>query len=166
MHGTWKKALAPAVAVAVSALSLSATALPANAAGMKPTYTIAYEGPLSGGNAQLGLNMKYAVELAINQANAGTSAFGTLPFKLKFAKRTTRVRQPQSPTAAQQLITNSSVVAVVGPAFSGATEAAEPSFHAADLATVSPSATLPTSRPEGMDELLPCRCRRQRAGPG
>ena len=37
----------------------------------KPTYTIAYEGPLSGGDAQLGLNMKFAVALAINQANAG-----------------------------------------------------------------------------------------------
>ena len=60
MHGTWKKALAPALAVAVSALSLSATALPANAAGTKPTYIIAYEGPLSGGNAQLGLNMEYS----------------------------------------------------------------------------------------------------------
>ena len=70
MHGTWKKALAPALAVAVSALSLSATALPANAAGTKPTYVIAYEGPLSGGNAQLGLNMEYSVELAINNANA------------------------------------------------------------------------------------------------
>ncbi len=70
MHGTWKKALAPALAVAVSALSLSATALPASASGTKPTYIIAYEGPLSGGNAQLGLNMEYSVELAINQANA------------------------------------------------------------------------------------------------
>ena len=48
-----------------------------------------------------------------------------------------------SPTAAEALITNPSVVAVVGPAFSGATKAAEPDFSAADLATVSPSATNP-----------------------
>jgi branched-chain amino acid transport system substrate-binding protein len=106
----------------------------------KPTYTIAYEGPLSGGDQQLGLNMKYAVQLAVNQANSGTT-FGTLPFKLKFTTADDQGSASQSPTAAQQLINNSSVVAVVGPAFSGATKAAEPAFAGADLATVSPSAT-------------------------
>ena len=35
-------------------------------AGAMPTYTIAYEGPLSGGDAQLGLLQLYAVKLAIN----------------------------------------------------------------------------------------------------
>jgi len=92
--------------------------------------------------------MKYAVELAINQANAGTT-FGSLPFKLKFTTADDQGSATQSPTAAQQLITNSSVDAVVGPAFSGATEAAEPSFHAADLATVTPSATLPLLAQKG-----------------
>ena len=89
MHGTWKKALAPALAVAVSALSLSATALPANASGTKPTYIIAYEGPLSGGNAQLGLNMEYSVELAINQANATGDA---RPLPSSSRRPTTRAR--------------------------------------------------------------------------
>ncbi len=148
MHGTWKKALAPALAVAVSALSLSATAVPASASGTKPTYTIAYEGPLSGGNAQLGLNMKYSVELAINQANAGTT-FGTLPFTLKFKAADDQGSAHVSPTTAQELVSNSQVMAVVGPAFSGATEAAEPTFSAANLATVTPSATDPILAQKG-----------------
>ena len=148
MHGTWKKALAPALAVAVSALSLSATAVPASASGTKPTYIIAYEGPLSGGNAQLGLNMEYSVELAINQANAGT--FGKLPFTLKFKPADDQGSATVSPTTAQELVSNSQVMAVVGPAFSGATEAAEPTFSAANLATVSPSATAPDPGPKGM----------------
>ena len=130
-----------ALAAAVSALSLSATVTAASASS-EPTYTIAYEGPLSGGNAQLGLNMKFAVQLAINQANAGTT-FGHLPFKLAFLAADDQGSATQSPTAAQQVIGNSSVMALVGPAFSGATKAAEPLYARAKLATVSPSATAP-----------------------
>jgi branched-chain amino acid transport system substrate-binding protein len=84
-----------------------------------PTYTIAYEGPLSGGDAQLGLLQLYAVKLAINQANSGKSKFGKLPFKLDFKSEDDQGSATQSPTAAQALITDPSVVAVVGPAFSG-----------------------------------------------
>lgn len=112
------------------------------------TYTIAYEGPLSGGNAQLGLNMEYAVELAIQQANKGTT-FGKLGFKLAFTGTDDQGSATDSPAAAQSLISNSNVVAVVGPAFSGATKAAEPEFSAANLATVSPSATAPILATQG-----------------
>jgi branched-chain amino acid transport system substrate-binding protein len=149
MHGTPKKVFATAAAVAVSALSLGATALPASASGTKPTYVIAYEGPLSGGDAQLGLNMEYSVELAVNQANSGTSSFGSLPFTLAFKPADDQGSATDSPTVAQELVSNSQVVAVVGPAFSGATEAAEPTFSAAKLATVSPSATLPLLAQKG-----------------
>jgi len=134
-----------AVPLAVGALALTACgggSKGGTTAGSKPTYTIAYEGPLSGGNQQLGLNMKFAVQLAINQANAGTT-FGTLPFKLAFTSEDDQGSATASPAAAQALIQNTSVVAVVGPAFSGATKAAEPYFSAANLATVSPSATAP-----------------------
>lgn len=108
--------------------------------GNKPTFTIAYEGPLSGGNAQLGLNMKFAVQLAVNEANAA----GDLPFTLKYTDADDQGSPDQSPAAAQKLIDDKSVIAVVGPAFSGATKAAEPKFADASLATVSPSATSPT----------------------
>lgn len=114
-----------------------------------PTYTIAYEGPLSGGNQQLGLNMKFAVNLAINQANSGTSAFGHLPFKLAFKSADDQGSGTVSPSVATSLVDDSSVVAVVGPAFSGATKAAEPTFSAANLATVTPSATNPALATQG-----------------
>jgi branched-chain amino acid transport system substrate-binding protein len=147
MHKMFKKVAFPLVATFTSALSLGAVAAPAGASSM-PSYTVAYEGPLSGGNAQLGLNMKYAVELAINQANAG-STFGKLPFTLSFKSVDDQGSATVSPTSAQQLVSDNSVVAVVGPAFSGATEAAEPTFAAAHLATVSPSATLPALAHKG-----------------
>ena len=69
-------ALAPVVAVLGFASISSGAATSHAVAHSTKTYTIAYEGPLSGGNQQLGLNMEYAVALAIKQANAGTT-FGT-----------------------------------------------------------------------------------------
>lgn len=128
-------------AVASSALLLMAVPAigiaSASGASSKPTYVIGYEGPLSGGNQQLGLNMVNAVQLAINQANAS----GKLHFKLKLAVYDDQGDPTVSPTQAQAAVANRKLVAIVGPAFSGATAAAEPYYHAAHIATVSPSAT-------------------------
>jgi branched-chain amino acid transport system substrate-binding protein len=145
MNRLTKLAVAAAAAV-VSATSVSAVA--AAASSTKPTYIIAYEGPLSGGNAQLGLNMKYSVILAIEAANSGRT-FGPLPFTLQFKAADDQGSATVSPTVASELVSNPKVMAVVGPAFSGATEAAEPTFAGADLATVSPSATAPILADKG-----------------
>lgn len=130
------------VAAAAVALTGFVGASSANAAAphAKPLFIIAYEGPLTGGNAQLGLNMDYGVRLALNEANQGKS-FGKLPFSLEYLGKDDQGSSQFSPTVAAQLVSNHKVLAVVGPAFSGATKAAEPTFHAAQLATVSPSAT-------------------------
>lgn len=144
-----RKALRAAALLSVGAVALAAcgssggsSSSGGGSSGGK-TYTIAYQGPLSGGNAQLGLNMKFAVQLAIQQANAGQT-FGKLPFTLKFTSQDDQGSATQAPTAAQALINDQAVVAVVGPAFSGATKASEPFFSQANLATVSPSATDPS----------------------
>jgi branched-chain amino acid transport system substrate-binding protein len=137
--------------VCLAACSSSSSPSPSTTggSGSLPSYTIAYEGPLSGGDAQLGLNMKFAVELAINQANSGTSQFGKLPFKLNFLGEDDQGSPSVSPSVATSLVDNSSVIAVVGPAFSGATKAAEPTFSGANLATVTPSATNPALATQG-----------------
>jgi len=137
-----------ASATVLSTLSFGTVATGAGASTTKPTYIIAYEGPLSGGNAQLGLNMKYSVILAIEAANAGRT-FGPLPFTLQFKAADDQGSATVSPTVASELVSNPKVMAVVGPAFSGATEAAEPTFAGADLATVSPSATAPVLAQKG-----------------
>lgn len=128
-------------AVASSALLLMAVPAvgiaSASGAAAKPTYIIGYEGPLSGGNQQLGLNMVFAVQLAVNQANAN----GKLKFKLQLRTYDDQGDPTISPTQAQAAVANKKLVAIVGPAFSGATAAAEPFYSAAHIATVSPSAT-------------------------
>ncbi len=105
--------------------------------GAKQTYTIAYQGPLSGSNQALGINMDNSVKLAIKQANAK----GDLPFTLKFSDSDDQGDPSQAPAASDKILQDSTVMAVVGPAFSGATAAVEPKFTAANLASVSPSAT-------------------------
>lgn len=127
--------------MAVPAVGIAST----SGATSKPTYVIGYEGPLSGGNLQLGLNMVFAVELAINQANAS----GKLPFKLQLARYDDQGDPTISPTEAQSAVANKKLIAIVGPAFSGATAAAEPYYSAAHVATVSPSATNPTLATSG-----------------
>ena len=108
-----------------------------SSAAAKPVYVIGYEGPLSGGNAQLGINMKWGVEFAIQQANAS----GKLPFTLQAKWYDDQGSGTFSPAQAQAAVANNQLVAVVGPAFSGATKAAEPFYSNAGIATVSPSAT-------------------------
>lgn len=103
----------------------------------KKSYTIGFQLPLSGSNAQLGINMLDGAKLAVEQANAK----GDLGFTVKIAQSDDAGNPADSPAAAQKLIDNSAVVAVLGPGFSATTFAAEPHFKEAGLVSVSPSAT-------------------------
>lgn len=137
----------PLAAAAVTAAACGSSSSGGNntspTSASKPTFTIAYQGPLSGGNQQLGLNMSYAVKLAVNQANAGTT-FGTLPFNLAFAQEDDQGSSTGAPAAVAKILQISNLIAVVGPAFSGASGASEPDYFKAGVASVSPSATDPT----------------------
>jgi branched-chain amino acid transport system substrate-binding protein len=132
--------------LAVPAVGIAST----SGATSKPTYVIGMEGPLSGGNLQLGLNVVFSVELAINQANAT----GKLPFKLKLAKYDDQGDPTISPTQAQSAVANKKLIAVVGPMFSGATAVAEPYYQAASVATVTPSATRVTLATSGFNNFF------------
>lgn len=140
MRLRFNKAVAMVGASALLLLAVPAVGMGEAGATKVPTYTIGYEGPLSGGNQQLGLNMVFAVQLAIQWANSNKT-FGKLPFKLKLADYDDQGDPTVSPTQAQAAVANKNLVAIVGPAFSGATAAAEPYYSAAHIATVSPSAT-------------------------
>jgi branched-chain amino acid transport system substrate-binding protein len=136
-----RRLLRLALPITVGALALTACGSSSGGkssnGGGKKSYTLAYQGPLSGDNAQLGINMDNGVKLAVEQANKK----GDLPFTLNFTDSDDVGDPAQAPAAARKLIDNNSVVAVVGPAFSGATAASEPLFSQANLISVSPSAT-------------------------
>lgn len=123
-------------ALALAGTSVAASASP-NGPHALPTYTIAYEGPLSGGNSALGLNMTFAVQLAIQQYNAKKGKL----FNLKFKSLNDQGDPTIAPTEASIAVSDSNVVGVVGPAFSGATKAAQAIYGPANMPLISPSAT-------------------------
>ncbi|UQX87144.1 branched-chain amino acid ABC transporter substrate-binding protein [Jatrophihabitans telluris] len=101
------------------------------------TYTIAFEGPLSGDNQQLGINEVNAAELAIKQANAK----GDLGFTLKLLKADDVGDPSKAPAAAAQVLQDNTVMGVIGPSFSGATKAVGQTYGDAGLAMITPSAS-------------------------
>lgn len=118
------------------------------AAGGEPAcgLDIAYVGPLTGPYANLGINIQNGAELAVQEfteANADC-AVELVPFDSQ-----------GDPAVATPLVTeiigNEDIVGVVGPTFSGETDATGAAFAEAGLVTVSPSATNPELSANGWD---------------
>jgi branched-chain amino acid transport system substrate-binding protein len=122
------------IAAGVPLVGLASTS---GAASAKPAYTIGVEGPFSGSDANYGQYIYGGVQLAINAANAS----GMYKFTLKPEKFDDQGSSSLSPAAAQKATGTKNLVAVVGPAFSGASEAAAPYYQKAHVAEVSASAT-------------------------
>lgn len=99
-------------------------------------FTIAMQGPLTGDAAGLGKPITQGAELAINQFNAANP-----DCKIKYQPEDTQADPAQAPAIAKKLIDQKDVLGVVGPAFSGESDATGPAYTEAGLVTVSPSAT-------------------------
>ncbi|MEU3050761.1 MULTISPECIES: branched-chain amino acid ABC transporter substrate-binding protein [unclassified Streptomyces] len=126
-----------AIPLAVGALAL--TGCGSDSGGDGDAVKIAFQGPLSGDNVALGENMQNGVKLAIDQANAK----GDLDFTLEYVPGDDQGLPDKATATAQKIIDDESVLAVVGPAFSGPTNTASPLYAESGLVTVSPSATNP-----------------------
>lgn len=129
------------VLVAAGALAMTAVPLLAgtvsSASAMKPTYTIGVQGPFTGSDADYGDYDYAGVEYAVSLANAS----GKYDFNLKVEKFDDQGSSTVAPGAAQKAVGTKNLVAIVGPAFSGASEVSYKYYHAANIAEVSPSAT-------------------------
>ena len=113
--------------------------------GTGTTYKIGYQGPLTGDNKQLGINMINSVNLAVDEANAAKN----LCFQLAVLQSDDGGTPAGAPAAEAALEQDTAVVGVVGPAFSGATAAVGAKYAAANLALISPSATNATLTSQG-----------------
>jgi branched-chain amino acid transport system substrate-binding protein len=125
---------------ATSGNSSSSGAAPSNT-----TVKIGFEGPLSGANAQLGINEEYGAEIAVAQANADKS----LGFKVELVKADDEGDPAKSPAAATQLVQDPAVLGVIGPSFSGSTLAVGKIYSAAGMAFITPSASKGTLQQQG-----------------
>ena len=88
------------------------------------TYKLGFIGALSGPNAQLGINERNGMQLAIDQAMSS----GKYNFKVVMDAQDSEGDPAKAPAAATALISDPQVIGVVGPAFSGESEAVDPSF--------------------------------------
>jgi branched-chain amino acid transport system substrate-binding protein len=146
----WMLPLAVVTALTLSACSNDSSNDKSSGGGLGgsgggETYKIAFQGPLSGDNAQLGINEVNGVQLAIDQANDS----GNLDFTLELVKADDQGSPEQAPTAAAQVLQDDAVLGVVGPSFSGATKAVGATSGDAGRSFISPSATNPTLSEQG-----------------
>ncbi|MGH9163889.1 MAG: branched-chain amino acid ABC transporter substrate-binding protein, partial [Acidimicrobiales bacterium] len=100
------------------------------------TVAIAFMGALTGDNANLGINARDGLKLAVDAANA---AGGDITITIK--EFDTAGDAAQATTLKDQVTGDASVIGVMGPVFSGESKAVIPTFEDAGLVMVSPSAT-------------------------
>ncbi len=101
-------------------------------------------GALTGDYAALGINIRDGVKLAIDQfTEANPDCAVTLE------EYDSQGSETAAPDLAQQAIDDQTVIGVVGPAFSGESNAAGPIFAEAGLPTITPSATNPNLAENG-----------------
>ena len=111
----------------------------------RPTVGVAFVGARTGDNANLGINIYNGALLAVDQANAK----GDLPVTLALKPFDTQGDPAQAQTLKDQIVADSQIVGIVGPAFTGESNAANPTFDAAGLALVTPSASNPSLSTHG-----------------
>ena len=131
MNKKFKSSLA---VVAAAALAFGATSV--STASAAQTYTIGYQGPLSGGEAATGTDEQNAVKYAIKLFEAKNPGI-----KIKLVSIDDQGDPAVAGTVAPGVASNKNVLGVVGPAYSGATIASLPFYKAVGMALISPSAT-------------------------
>jgi len=99
-------------------------------------YKLAYFGALTGSSANLGVNIEQGFELAINQYNTKKGSDC-----ITVAKFDSQGEPGVAPGVARNLVADKKILGIVGPPFSGESEAAVPIFEAAGIPSVTPSAT-------------------------
>ncbi|MGA8112740.1 MAG: branched-chain amino acid ABC transporter substrate-binding protein [Actinocatenispora sp.] len=134
----------PAVLLVVGASAACTSADGDTASGGKCGSKIAFFGARTGPNANLGINIYNGVKLAVDQYNKKNS-----DCKVVLESKDSQGDEKQAPGLAQQLVQDSKVVGVIGPAFSGESEAADGIFDKGGLPIITASATNPTLSQKG-----------------
>ncbi|MFW0791578.1 branched-chain amino acid ABC transporter substrate-binding protein [Gordonia sp. CPCC 205333] len=109
-----------------------------------PNTTIAMAGALTGADAALGINIRYGAQLAVDQHNAANAGC-----KITLKTFDTEGDPQKATQVAPRIVGDDSIVALIGPAFSGETKATGGVFNQAGLVSVTASATNPALTDNG-----------------
>ena len=130
-----QRLISVAAVIALAAGSAVAVAPASNAAAR--VVTIGYQGPLTGEEAQVGIDELKGVQYAVKLFNAKN--------KGKIQVRVVQIDDQGSGTEAAKVApgaaSNKKILGIVGPAYSGATIASLPFYKQTNLPMISPSAT-------------------------
>ena len=121
--------------------------------------SIGFEGPITGPVAVLGTEQLHFAELAKDMDNAANKT------KISIVQGDTQLQPAQATTVTQQFISNSGILAVVGPAGSQEVEAVGGPMARAGMAFITGSATAVDADDREVPDVLPRGVERQRAGP-
>lgn len=135
-------ALLPALALAACGGNGNGTS--GGGGGCDNGVKMGFFGALTGDNAALGINIRNGVQLALNQYAASNPSC-----KVTLAPFDSQGSESVAAGLAQQAINDQQVLAIVGPAFSDESKAADPLFNEAGLPIVTPSATNPALADNG-----------------
>jgi branched-chain amino acid transport system substrate-binding protein len=134
------RVLAVVAAVAMATSSFVAFA-PSASAACSSKLKIAYQGPLTGPEAALGINELNGVKFALKKFLAANKSANVDPVVYEVDDQgDPAVAGPIAPKVAAE----ECVVALVGPAYSGASKVSLPVYLSAGLSIITPSATNPT----------------------
>jgi branched-chain amino acid transport system substrate-binding protein len=110
------------------------------------TVTVGINLPLTGADAQAALKIKQGAQMALDDANAagGESGYKINILVLDDGTATAGQYDPaQAATNARKMVSDSSVVAAIGPQMSGSGKAMAPILSQGNLAIITPSSTNP-----------------------
>jgi branched-chain amino acid transport system substrate-binding protein len=105
---------------------------------------IAFFGALTGGNAQLGINIRDGAKLAVDEYNKANA-----DCKVELVEKDSAGDPAQASGLATSLVQDAKVLGVVGPAFSGESKVANPILSKEGVVIVTPSATNPALAKQG-----------------
>jgi branched-chain amino acid transport system substrate-binding protein len=101
-------------------------------------YKIAFFGALTGGNAQLGINIRDGAKLAIDQYNKANANC-----QVTLVEKDSAGDPNQASSLATSVVQDAKILGTVGPAFSGESKVANPILSGEGVVIITPSATYP-----------------------
>jgi branched-chain amino acid transport system substrate-binding protein len=133
-----------AAGLALTACGSSNSSSTASGGGSCGNYKIAFLGATTGDAGALGLNMVGGINVALDKYNKAHA-----DCKVTLKEFDSQGNPEKAPPLATEIVDDSSIVALVGPGFSGESLATGKTFAAAGLPSISPSATNVTITQQG-----------------
>jgi len=124
--------------------------IPASVAAQSKVIKIATQSPLSGGQSAVGTDMKNGAQLAIEQLSGPLAKLG---IKVELAPFDDQANPDTGVANAKSIVSDPSILAVVGHYNSGVQIPSSEEYHAAGLVNISPANTNPKVTERGYPEV-------------